>query len=225
MVLGTWSTSFRKSEEKKYRSDKKTGFHALPRLDPDTTGELCRKHCPHPCLLNATSWLRKLGRIISNFSAEQKAKQTLLSELEKHMVLDSRKKEPQCHICNRKTESPQDSEGLSRHGVSRRSNKSVEMQPLAKRPERLQTARRPRRWKWYEKSSFPKRKSLFLSRNEVHANKFHFIFTIFMSTIPFLFKSLKAVPIQLRKKQKTFKLQKIEKKMNCYVKEITELFF
>ena len=43
-----------------------------------------------------------------------------------------------------------------------------------------------------------------------------------MSTIPFLFMSLKAVPIQLRKKQKTLKLQKNEKKMNCYVKEITD---
>ena len=51
--------------------------------NPDTTGELCRKHCHHPTLLNATSLLRKLGRIISNNSAEQKAKQTLLTELEK----------------------------------------------------------------------------------------------------------------------------------------------
>ena len=113
--------------------------------NPDTTGELCRKHCHHPTLLNATSWLRKLGKIISNNSAEQKAKQTILRVLQKHMVLDSRKKEPQYHVCNRKTESPQDSEGLSKHGVPKRSNKSVEMQPLAKRPERLQTVRRPRR--------------------------------------------------------------------------------
>ena len=109
----------------------------------DIVGQLCRKNCPHASLHCAVSRLRKLGIIINNISAEQEEEQILPIALGKHMVHDSRKKEPQHHVRNRKTESPQDSEGLSRFGFSKRSNKSVEMQPAAKNPRIMQTARRP----------------------------------------------------------------------------------
>ena len=112
--------------------------------NPDPVRELSRKHCPPPSLLNATPQQRKLERIMSNISAEQKAEQNRLVELEKHMMPDSSQKEPLYHLREGKIESPQDSEGLSKRVVSKRSIESVEIQPPAKLPRRTQSTRKPR---------------------------------------------------------------------------------